>query len=73
MKANQWDTEWLVSTIETVTSRYLEKLFEINVELSTAVNHLQSKIIELQNWAEVFVAAKPKVRTGLLSIITNFN
>ncbi|KAL8827592.1 MAG: hypothetical protein Q9191_003091 [Dirinaria sp. TL-2023a] len=60
MKANRWDTEWLGSTIERIAARYLEKLFEINVELSTAINHLKSKLIALQNWAEVFVTAKPK-------------
>ena len=69
MKVNRWDTEWLDTSIETIATRYLEKLFEINVDLATAVNHLKAKIIELQAWAEVFVAAKPKVFLTSMSCI----
>ena len=61
MRANRWDTEWLSVTIDGVATRYLESLFEMNVELGRAINHLKSKVVELQAWAEVFVAAKPKV------------
>lgn len=64
MKANRWDTEWLAMIIENVASRFLETLFEINIELVGAVNHLKSKVVELQSWAEMFVAAKPKVCLG---------
>lgn len=67
MKANRWDTEWLISTIETIAARYIEKFFEINVGVRTAANHLKSKITELQTWAELFVTAKPKVRHGLFA------
>ena len=61
MKANRWDTEWLGETIKSISARYLEQLFEINIEAENAVNHLQSRTTELQAWAEVFVAAKPNV------------
>jgi len=61
MKANRWDTEWLTTVIERVAMRYLETLFEINVELVRAIDHLKSKITDLQSWAEVFVTARPKV------------
>ena len=61
MKANRWDTKWLTVTIQTVAARYLETLFEINVEMVKAVEHLSSKVPELQAWAELFVTARPKV------------
>ncbi len=61
MRANNWDTQWLTDVIEKTASRYLETLFEINVELVKAVDHLKSKVTALQSWAEVFVTARPKV------------
>lgn len=61
MKANRWDAEWLTIVIEKVAMRYLETLFEINVELVRAVDHLKSKVTDLQSWAEVFITARPKV------------
>ena len=73
MRANRWDTEWLDATIQTIAARYLEKLFEINVEVENAVNHLRSRVTELQAWAEVFVAAKPKVRTSSVGLLVEFN
>ena len=64
MKANRWDTEWLEAVIKAITTRYLEKLFEINVEVATAVIDLKSRVSQLQGWAELFVCARPKVRWG---------
>lgn len=61
MKANCWDTEFFTKTIVTIAARYLETLFEINVEMVQAVDHLKSKVPELQSWAEVFVTAQPRV------------
>lgn len=61
MTANRWDTEWLTGTIERVAMRYLESLFEMNVELRVAVEHLKSKAEDMQAWAEVFVTTRPKV------------
>ena len=61
MKANRWDAEWLTTTIGAIAARFLENLFEINVELATAIEYLKSKVPELQSWAEVFVTARPKV------------
>lgn len=61
MRANRWDTEWLTATIGSIAARYLENLFEINVELATAIEYLKSRVPELQSWAEVFVTARPKV------------
>lgn len=61
MRANRWDTEWLTTTIEKVAIRYIESLFEMDVTFARAVDYLSGKVIELQAWAQVFVAAKPKV------------
>ncbi|MCJ1248384.1 Tripartite DNA replication factor [Trapelia coarctata] len=60
MKANRWDTEFLAKTIETIAARYLETLFEIHVEIVQALDHLKSKVPELQSWAQVFVTARPR-------------
>lgn len=61
MRANRWDSEWLQITIQNIVARYLETLFEINVETQRAVEHLLSKMPELQSWAKLFVAARPQV------------
>lgn len=61
MKANRWDTEWLAFIIEKVATRYLESLFEMNIALERAIDHLKSKAVDIQAWAEVFVALEPKV------------
>ena len=59
MKANRWDLEWLTSTVERIAIRFLETLYEIGVEMAQALEHLMSKMPEMQSWAEVFVRAKP--------------
>lgn len=69
MKANRWDDEWLMINIEVIANQYLEKLFEIGVEIPRAVDHLRSRAREMQAWAEVFVATKPKVKSDLHSIL----
>lgn len=61
LRFNRWDTECLTVMIKQTAIRYLESLFEINVEIGKAIDHLLSKAVELQAWARVFVAARPKV------------
>jgi DNA replication ATP-dependent helicase Dna2 len=61
MLANRWDTEWLHELIEDVATRHLEDLYTINLQVPQAVNYLQSKMGELQAWAELFVSSQPKV------------
>ena len=61
IRENRWDDQWMAMTIEKIGTNHLESLFEINVELVQAVEHLQSKATALQAWAKVFVSAKPKV------------
>ncbi|KAL8830469.1 MAG: hypothetical protein Q9170_005722 [Blastenia crenularia] len=76
MKANRWDDNWLLKTIETIASRYLEPFFEINLDPLKAVEQLKGKTAALQAWAEVFVSAKPKTeavikeRNGATSILS---
>lgn len=60
MIANRWDTTWLQETIETLANRHLEDLYTIKVQVPQAIEYLQSKMGELQSWAEVFVSSKPK-------------
>jgi DNA replication ATP-dependent helicase Dna2 len=60
MMANRWDGEWLNNQIETITARHVEDLYQIQLQLPHAIEHLKSKMGELQVWAEVFVSAKPK-------------
>lgn len=61
LKANKWDNEWLETTLILVCSRYLENLFEINIELPLAVSNLMAKSAGLQAWADIFVSSVPKV------------
>ena len=61
MRANRWDDEWLTSTIEVIANRYFEMLFEIGVEVPRALDHLKSRVVEMQAWADAFVTARPKV------------
>jgi DNA replication ATP-dependent helicase Dna2 len=61
MMANRWHSEWLNELIETITKRHLEDLYTIKIQIPQAIEYLQSKMGELQSWAEVFVASQPKV------------
>lgn len=61
MRANRWDDEFMASAIEAIASRYLESLFEVNIELSMAIDQLKARAVDFQSWAELFVGAKPKV------------
>lgn len=61
LKANRWDTEWLTELIGSICTRYLETLYEIQVEVRLAVDHLMSKVPELQAWARLFVSARLRV------------
>ena len=71
MRANQWDDGFMADLIESVATRYLETLFEINIEHTTAVEQLKARAADLQAWAEIFVSAKPKVRRfRLLNILS---
>lgn len=63
MLANRWDTQWLNELISTIANKHLEELYTISIQVPHAIQYLQSKMSELQSWAEVFVSSQPKVRT----------
>ena len=68
LKANDWNADHLRTIIEQVVSTYIEPLYEINVQVPEAVDHLMSKMPELMAWASLFISLKPAAeayrRTG---------
>lgn len=73
LRKNRWDNEFMAITIDTIAKRYLETLFEISIEHSMAIDHLKARVVDLQAWAEIFVAATPKVDSSFLLGITFAN
>lgn len=61
MRANRWDDEFMSTTIDILAAQHLETLFEIQIELVTAIENLKARVVDLQAWAEIFISAKPKV------------
>lgn len=61
MKANHWNTEFLLDTIDMLLPGKLETILEINSTCEQVKEHLSSKLPELQAWAEIFVRAEPRV------------
>ena len=61
LKANRWESEWFATLTAKACTRHLESLHEIRVETVEAVEHLMTKVPELQSWAALFVASQPKV------------
>ena len=68
---NRWDTKWLVDTVEAICTRYLETLYEINVDVRLALGRLMNKIPELQAWARIFVSAQANV-SEILKCLSNY-
>ena len=62
MRANRWDDEFMEFIIDSLSTRYLETLFEIQIEHAIAVEQLKARVADLQAWAEIFISAKTKVR-----------
>ena len=65
---NQWDDEFIIRTIENLAALYLEMLYEIDVELPVAVEHLKTRVTDLQAWAEIFISGRPRVSLNDLYI-----
>lgn len=61
LKANKWNDGFMASLIEMIATRNLESLFELQIELPIAIEQLRARVVDLQAWAEVYVAAIPKV------------
>lgn len=62
IKKNRWELEWLKETVDQLLTTHIEDLYEIHVEFAEAADYLMSKMPEMMAWAEVFLAASPKVR-----------
>jgi DNA replication ATP-dependent helicase Dna2 len=60
LKANKWDTTFLLDTIAKLLPSHLETILEINSTCEAVKEHMQSKLPELQAWAKVFVCAEPQ-------------
>ncbi|KAF3000317.1 Tripartite DNA replication factor [Curvularia kusanoi] len=59
LKANQWDTDFLLSTIDGLLPSKFETILEINSTCYEVKEHMSSKLPELQAWAKIFVRATP--------------
>jgi DNA replication ATP-dependent helicase Dna2 len=61
LKVNQWDTEFLLSTIDKLLPSKFETILEINSTCNEVKEHMLSKLPEMQAWAKIFVRAKPSL------------
>ena len=61
LRANKWDDGFMTSLIERIATQSLESLFELQIELPIAIEQLRARAVDLQTWAEIYVAAKPRV------------
>ena len=59
--ANAWDLPFLSKVIDRIAEKHVEDLYTIKVGISSAKEHLQSKMIELSYWAKAFVSPQPNV------------
>jgi len=60
MSENRWDIEFLKSAIEKTLPRHFEVLVDIGLNLNQAREHLHSKLLEMQSWAEMFLHVQPR-------------
>jgi DNA replication ATP-dependent helicase Dna2 len=60
LKANQWDSAFLVDTIDKLLPSKFETILEINSTCDEVKEHLNSKLPELQAWAKIFIRAEPR-------------
>lgn len=61
MKANTWDLASLNGSIDRLLPKYVESLYDINVGMDEATEHLKSKMPALKAWAEAFLLVSPSV------------
>lgn len=61
MQLNKWDNDSMMSIINKTISRHLEDLYDVKLSSAQAIEHLQSRLPELQAWADIFIQAKPGV------------
>ncbi|KAL5407447.1 hypothetical protein PMIN03_007171 [Paraphaeosphaeria minitans] len=76
LKANNWDTDFLLEIIDKLIPSKFETILEINSNCEEVKEHISSKLPELQSWAKIFVRAKPRAdaivreRNGRQSIMS---
>ncbi|KAI9151817.1 DNA replication ATP-dependent helicase/nuclease DNA2 [Paramyrothecium foliicola] len=58
--ANKWDLPFLSRVIDRITDKHVEDLYTIRIGIPSAREYLQSKMIELSSWAQMFVSSQPK-------------
>jgi DNA replication ATP-dependent helicase Dna2 len=61
LKANRWDSDFLLGTIDRLLPAKFETILEIESTCAEVKTHMSSKLPELQSWAEIFVRAEPRV------------
>ncbi|KAJ6259113.1 DNA replication ATP-dependent helicase/nuclease dna2 [Drechslerella dactyloides] len=67
LSANDFSSAFLEKEINRILSAQLQNLYAVRVTPSMAMDHLRTKLPSLQDWAKMFVSAKPKdgaVATG---------
>lgn len=73
---NEWDTTFLLDTIEKLLPNHLETILEINSTCEAVKEHMTSKLPEMQAWARIFVRTEPQAdavvreRNGRQSIMS---
>ncbi|CAO2650600.1 Nn.00g018920.m01.CDS01 [Neocucurbitaria sp. VM-36] len=60
LKVNEWNSQFLLETIDKLLPSKFETILEINSTCEAVKEHLSSKLPELQAWAEIFVRAEPR-------------
>lgn len=60
LKANTWNTDFLLDTIDKLLPGKFETILKINSTCEEVKEHMKSKLPELQSWAKIFVSAKPR-------------
>lgn len=61
LEANDFSTIFLNAGIEKLVVEHVESLYVLHEQIPVAREYLQSKLGLLQDWANTFLAAKPKV------------
>lgn len=61
LRANRWDSKFLLEAIDLLLPGKFETILEIESTCEEVKEHLSSKLPELQSWAEIFVRAQPRV------------
>ncbi|KAI8941289.1 hypothetical protein NX059_002519 [Plenodomus lindquistii] len=60
LKANQWDSAFLLEAIDKILPNKFETILEINSTCDEVKEHMSSKLPEMQAWAEIFVRSQPR-------------